>query len=233
MSTYATYASSLQAGDLAPGTARNAGTSLKPYRSKQYELGYKAKLASVDLTAAIFRIERPFATIDAADQNFKNTGDQVNRGLELSAIGEIAPNLTLFGGLTLLDARLENTPLASTNDKRYVGAAKVKGNALVEYRVPAVQGLVAMFNYQFSGARPANDTNTQEAPGYNLIDIGARYATPFGGYPVTLRLAVNNVTDRKYWSTIAPSNLTGANTGNLLAHLGSPRTVLGSVSVEF
>ena len=51
--------------------------------------------------------------------------------------------------------------------------------------------------------------------------------------PVTWRFAVNNVTNRQYWSTIAPSNLTGANTGNLLAHLGSPRTVLASVSVDF
>ena len=39
MTTYFTYASALQAGDLAPGTAENAGVSLAPYRSKEYELG--------------------------------------------------------------------------------------------------------------------------------------------------------------------------------------------------
>jgi iron complex outermembrane receptor protein len=50
---------------------------------------------------------------------------------------------------------------------------------------------------------------------------------------VTWRLAVDNVTDRSYWSTVAPSNLTGANTGNLLAHFGTPRTVLAAVSVDF
>jgi iron complex outermembrane receptor protein len=50
---------------------------------------------------------------------------------------------------------------------------------------------------------------------------------------VTWRLAVDNLTDRNYWSTIAPSNLTGANTGNLLAHFGTPRTVLAAVSVDF
>jgi iron complex outermembrane receptor protein len=233
MTAYVTYGSSLQAGDLAPGTAANAGAGLAPYRSKQYEVGYKWALDKVNLTAALFRIKRPFASIDPADRVYKITGEQLNRGLELSAVGEVVHGLTVYGGLALLNARLQHTPLASTNDKIYVGAAKVKGNALFEYQVPAVPGLVASLNYQFSGRRAANDTNSQFAPGYNLFDIGARYTSTIMEKSVALRLAVNNVTDRHYWSTIAPSNLTGANTGNLLAHLGAPRTVLASVSVDF
>ena len=232
MTLYGTYASSLQAGDLAPGTAANAGAGLSPYRSTEYELGYKLALEKINLTAALFRIERPFANIDPADRVFKLSGEQVNRGLELSAVGEVFRGLTVYGGVTLLDARLEHTPLASTNDKTYVGAAKVRGNVLLEYQVPSIAGLVATFNYQFSGSRAANDTNTQTAPGYNLFDVGARYVSTVVSRPVTLRLAVNNVTDRHYWSTIAPSNLTGTNTGNLLAHLGAPRTVLASVSID-
>jgi iron complex outermembrane receptor protein len=123
--------------------------------------------------------------------------------------------------------------LASTNDKRFVGAPKVKGNVLFEYTIPAVAGLVASFDYQFSGSRAGNDTNTQTVAGYNLFDVGARYASTIAGKPGTWRLAVNNILDRQYWSTVAPSNLTGTNTGNLVAHLGAPRTVLGSVAIEF
>lgn len=233
MSAYVTYASSLQSGDLAPGTAANAGSSLTPYRSKQFEIGYKAAFAKIDFTAAAFRLERPFASIDSADQIFKITGQQVNRGLELSSVGQVADSLTMYGGITLLDARLEDTPVAATDGKRYVGAAKVKGNVLLEYRIPRLPSLVTSFNYQFSSSRPANDTNTQSAPGYDLFDIGARFTSTIARSPVVWRLAVNNVTNRQYWSTIAPSNLTGANTGNLLAHLGAPRTVLASMSVGF
>jgi iron complex outermembrane receptor protein len=233
MSTYLTYASSLQAGDLAPGTATNAGSSLPPYRSEQYEVGYKSSFAKIDFTAALFRIERPFATIDPGDRTFKITGQQVNRGLELSSVGALTEALTLYGGITLLDARLEDTPVPATDGKRYVGAAKVKGNALLEYRIPRAPKFVTSFNYQFSSSRPANDTNTQSAPGYNLFDIGARLISTIGRSPVTWRLAVNNVTNEHYWSTIAPSNLTGANTGSLLAHLGSPRTLLATMSVAF
>jgi iron complex outermembrane receptor protein len=233
MSTYFTYASSLQAGDLAPGTAANAGQSLAPYRSKEYELGYKASFTLIDVTAALFRIERPFANIDPTDNVFKISGEQVNRGLELSAVGRIVDDLTVVGGITFLDPRLEHTPLVSTNDKLYVGAPKVKGNVLVEYSVPALAGLTAEFDYQFSGPRAGNDANSFTVAGYNLFDLGARYTTQILKTTAVWRLAVDNITDRNYYSTVSPSNLTGANTGNLLAHLGSPRTVLASLSVYF
>jgi iron complex outermembrane receptor protein len=103
----------------------------------------------------------------------------------------------------------------------------------VEYHVPTVPGLTATLDYQFSGPRAGDDTNSFTVAGYDLIDVGARYSSIFGRIPVTWRLAVDNVADRHYWSTIGPSDLTGANTGNLLAHFGSPRTVLASASMTF
>jgi iron complex outermembrane receptor protein len=133
----------------------------------------------------------------------------------------------------LLDAKLEHTPLPTTNDKIYVGAPKIKGNTLVEYNIPTVPGLVAVFDWQYTGPRAANDTNSFFVAGYNLFDLGARYSSTMMTKKVTWRLSVDNVADRNYWSTVAPSNLTGANTGSLLAHLGSPRTVLASASVDF
>jgi iron complex outermembrane receptor protein len=63
--------------------------------------------------------------------------------------------------------------------------------------------------------------------------VGARYTSTILTTRVTWRLAVDNVADRHYWSTVAPSNLTGANTGSLLAHFGSPRTVLAAASIDF
>jgi iron complex outermembrane receptor protein len=233
MTLYATFASSLQAGDLAPAGTVNAGTSLAPYRSKEYEVGYKASLAKIDFTAALFRIQRPFANINLADNIFEISGLQVNRGLELSAVGELVSGLTVYGGVTLLDAKLEHTPLATSNDKIYVGAPKVKGNTLFEYHFPAAQGLVASFDWQFTGPRAANDTNSFFVAGYNLFDLGARYTSTVLTKSVTWRLALDNLADKHYWSTVAPSNLTGANTGNLLAHFGSPRTVLASMSIDF
>jgi len=233
MSVYATYTNSLQAGDLAPAGTINAGDSLAPYRSKQYEVGYKADFETINFTAALFDLERPFANVNTLNNTFEITGTQVNKGLELSAVGEVVTGLTMYGGITLLNSILEDTPLASTNDKLYVGTPKVKGNVLLEYHLPTVPGLVATFDYQFSGPRPGDDANQFEAAGYSLFDVGARYTRKMWGTPVAWRLAVENVTDRHYWSTIGPSNLTGANTGNLVAHDGAPRTLQASVTVKF
>jgi iron complex outermembrane receptor protein len=236
MTLYATWASSLQPGDLAPNSTpplKNAGQSLAPYRSKEYEVGYKLSLEKIDFTAAVFRIQRPFANINTVDNEFEISGEQVNRGIELSAVGEALPNLRVYGGLTLLDAKLENTAVAATNNQIYVGAPKIKGNTLFEYSIPAVPGLVATFDWQFSGPRAADDTNSFFVAGYNLFDVGTRYNSSILGKNVTFRLSVDNVTDRHYWSTVAPSNLTGTNSGNLLAHFGSPRTVLAAVSMDF
>jgi iron complex outermembrane receptor protein len=236
MMLYTTWANSLQAGDLAPAGTLNAGTSLAPYRSTEWEVGYKVSLAKVDFTAAVFRIDRPFANtvaVTGGNKVFEISGDQVNKGLEFSAVGDVVENLRVYGGVTLLNARLENTPTLATNDKYYVGAPKVKGNTLWEYSIPAVPGLVAAFDWQFSGTRPANDTNSFFVAGYNLFDIGARYNSTILTKKVTWRLAVENVTDKSYWSTVAPSNLTGANTGILLAHFGTPRTLLADVSFDF
>jgi iron complex outermembrane recepter protein len=233
MTAYFTYASSLQAGDVAPGTAANAGVGLAPYRSDEYEVGFKASLAKIDFTAALFRVERPFANTDPSDNVFKISGDQVSRGLELSAVGEVVRNLAVYGGLTLLNDKLEQTGLAATDDKTFVGAPKVKGNVLFEYHLPAVAGLVTSLDWQFSGTRAGNDTNSFVAAGYSLFDVGARYTQTLFAKSFTWRLAVDNLADRHYWSTIGPSNLTGTDTGNLLAHLGSPRTVLASASVDF
>jgi hypothetical protein len=63
MTIYTTWANSLQAGDLAPAGTVNAGTSLAPYRSTEWEAGYKVSLAKIDFTAAVFRIDRHSPTL--------------------------------------------------------------------------------------------------------------------------------------------------------------------------
>src|SRR5665213_1348813 len=232
-SLYATYENSLLAGDLAPAGTVDAGVSLPPYRTKQYEVGYKLNFDKINFTAALFEIKRPFANINPLDNVFQISGEQVNKGLELSAVGQVIDGLTMYCGITLLKSKLHNTPLAATNDQPYVGTAKVKGNVLFEYHVSALTGLVAILDYQFAGPRPGDDTDQFTVAGYNLIDLGGRYTLKMWGTPVAWRLAVENVTDRHYWSTIGPSNITGANTGSEVAHLGAPRTLDASVSVKF
>lgn len=237
MSVYASYGSSVQPGDTvsATSTYKNAGQVLAPYRSEQYELGYKATVAKVDLTSAVFRLERPFAAPDTAANVYTEMGNQRNWGVELTAKGKVTDDLTLFGGVTWLDARMEDlkgTPYSGNEGNRVVGVPEWRANVMAEYRLPFVDGLTATANVHYTGRRPANAENTSWADGFATLDFGARYETEIKGHTVAFRAGVDNVFDEKYWLSIN-GNMNGTTGATNTAYLGSPRTFKLSASVKF
>ena len=121
------------------------------------------------------------------------------------AIGQLSDLFTIYGGVTLLDPEVRGTGNPATNGKQYAGMPKVRSNILLEYRVPQVVGLVATFDWQYVDRRPGNDTNTTWTPSYSTFDIGARSVAPILSKMTTWRIAVNNVSNTHYWSTIGPS----------------------------
>ena len=81
ITTYYTYADSLQQGDSAPAGTVNQGQTLAPYRSNQNELGAKFDFGRFNLNTALYRIERPYA-FTGSDNVFSVKGTQINRGIE-------------------------------------------------------------------------------------------------------------------------------------------------------
>ena len=233
MTVYGTYGSSLQQGDIAASTAANPGTALPPYRSAQTEVGYKLALSRMNVSTAVFWLDRPFANIDPADNVFKVSGDQVNRGVEAMVSGRLTDRLAVYGGLTALDPSLTKTGNATTDNKQFGGIPAYKSSLLTEYRVPLGTETVLSLTWQCIGRRPIDDINSTWTPAYNVVDLGMRYARPFMSRTTTWRIGVNNVTDIHYWSTLGPGNITGTNVGSYTAHLGAPRTFAASMAVAF
>lgn len=234
MTIYGSFANSLQQGDFAStgSVTPDGGNALAPYRSKQWELGYKVALEKVNLSAALFRIERPFAY--AANGIFQVQGDQRNQGLELMASGSLTRDLTLYGGVTYLDPKLLNTSNPATSNKQILGLPRLMSNLLFDYRIAAVPGLALNFNVNYMGSREADHANTYKVDGYTVADIGARYTTQLMGRATTWRLAINNVTDERYWANITPTGQNGyTGTNNGTGTLGSPRMVRASMQVDF
>lgn len=238
ITTYLTYADSLQQGDFAPTGTANAGESLAPYRSKQWEIGYKQQLQAfagsrLNLGAALFRIERPFAMTDSSDNRYKELGEQVNRGLELTAAGDATRNLSFFGGLTYLDPKLVDSGSAATSDKQILGLARFVANTFWEYHLSSVPGLFVNLNLNHVSRRPGNNTNSTWVSGYTVADIGARYVHKLLGKTATWRLNVNNVSDERYWANITPSGQNGySGAGNGTGTLGAPRTLMASLQFD-
>ncbi|MBJ9121268.1 MULTISPECIES: TonB-dependent receptor [Citrobacter] len=231
---YVSYAESLEQGGTAPTNSdvKNAGQTLDPYRSKQYEMGLKADVSGMNLGAALFRLERPFAYVDPGDNVYKEQGNQVNNGLELTASGNVWQGLNIYSGVTLLDPKLKDTVSDTTSDKRVVGVPKVQANVLAEYSLPSMPEWVYSANVHYTGKRAANDTNTAWASSYTTWDLGTRYTTKISSVPTTFRVVVNNVFDKHYWASIFPSGTDGDN-GSPSAFIGSGREVRASVTFDF
>jgi iron complex outermembrane receptor protein len=232
MTVYGSYGSSLQQGDVAPTTVANPGQALPPYRSRQIEAGYKIAVSGIRMSAAVFRLRRPFANIDA-DNVFSISGEQINYGVEATLSGRLAQRLILYGGFTALDPTLQQTGNPATDGRQFVGIPRFKSSVLTEYQLPAGAGTFVSLNWQTLGRRPIDDVNSSWTPAANIVDLGVRYARTIARKPTVWRFGVNNVGDVHYWSTLGPGNITGTNVGSYTGHLGAPRTVVASMEFPF
>lgn len=225
---YANYMESLEKGGTAPLTAGgravvNAGAILPPLLSKQAELGVKAELGHMLLTGALFQIDKGLqytdTTTNPAAPVYVQDGRQVHKGVEFTASGRALPGLTLWGGVTLLDAQVtRQTSNPALQGKTPANVAEVQAKLYAEQDIAAVPGLALTGGVLYTGKQQRDALNTQQLPAYTLLDAGLRYAAKVSGKPVVWRLSVANLTDRQYW-------LNGT-------YLGRPRTVSLSAQVD-
>ena len=238
-SVYLSHADTLQPGDAAPTGTANEGEVLDPYRSKQWELGYKVRLAEVDVTAAVFRIERPFGYTDSAVQIdgkplYHRAGKQRNHGAEFSVTGNVGRDLTLTAGLAWLDPRMISTASAASRDKRIVGLSRWSAGLGADLRIAAVPGLSANLQFNAVDRRPANYANTDWIGGYGRTDVGVRYQHTLLQHDAVWRFTVYNVTNQRYWTNVVAGGLNGySGAGNASAAVGDPRTMLLTLTLGF
>jgi iron complex outermembrane receptor protein len=233
LTTYATAARSVEQGEQAPAGTANANQFLAPYHDRQYEVGAKyAAGADLLLTAAAFHMTRPLATT-GTDNLFAVAGTQTNNGLELFAQGTLRRDLSILGGITYVDATLNGTGNAATNDKLVVGVPKFKSDFVLDYHPDVVAGLSFTGALHYEDRRAATNTNTSFAPAFVTLDAGVRYSV---GVPdhhhATLRLQLLNATDKFYYASVADGNIVGSPGANT-AYLGAPRTVMASLEFDY
>lgn len=222
LSFYANYIEGLSPGATAPLTASNAGEILSPYQTRQIEVGAKWELGDFTTTLALFQIEKPNAYTDPVTNVFGAYGEQRNRGVELNIFGEVRPGLRVLGGVTYIDPKMTKALNPAEEGKVAAGTPAFMAKFGVEYDVDAVPGLTLTGSVNHTGKRYVNAQNTLSLPDFTTLDLGARYTTEIGSRPLTVRAAVQNVTNEAYWA------------GGSLAHgFGPPRTFLLSATMDF
>lgn len=225
---YGNYIEGLTSGSLVSDThATNYGDVIPPLQTKQVELGVKWDLGTWTNTLAVYQIKKP-STINVytGDTQYyvDGQGEQRNRGVEWSVFGEVTKGVRLLGGVAFTDGELTRTARGVNQGNTPPGSPKWKVNLGGEWDVPGVAGLTLSGTVIYNSAAWINAANTQRAPSWTRLDLGARYATQLASYPVTFRATLQNATNRAYWD---------ASWRDGLAILGAPRTFLLSASVDF
>jgi iron complex outermembrane receptor protein len=222
-SVYGSYAEGLEKGGTAPATAANANQAQPPRVSKQIELGYKKDFGTAQVAAALFRIDRALEYVDPASNVYVQNGRQRHIGLELSASGQIAPDLNVVASALLMRPTVNND---SFNGKRATGVPERSVSLYANWRVPAYQPLTLSAGMQYKSAQWLDLANTQKIDAFTVFDLGATLDMKAAwAVPGKLRLAIDNVTDKAYWSTVSY--------GGCCIGKGEPRTVKLSASFDF
>lgn len=217
---YASYVESLEQGATVDSIYANGGSLLRPLRSRQYEIGVKSEHERWSANAALFRIERGAAY--ANDQNvYVQDGDSIYEGIEAGGSVKLGRGWQVAGDVMLLDTWYAKGQ--SYEGNRVAGAPKFVAAARVTYDVPVVPGLQVGVDAKYTGNTEVRPAGNLETGGYMLVNVGANYMTRIGGHDVTLRAAIDNVTNRRYWmyqysDYIAP---------------GDPRTVSLNAQIDF
>jgi len=218
---YGSYVESLEAGSIVSPIYQNANSVLSPIKSKQYEFGVKTQQDDWSATAALFRIDRGAAYV-TPDNVYVQNGRVRYQGLELGAIGKVAHDWTVGTNLMLLDSEYQRTA-AIQEGNRVAAAPRYVVAMEMAYDVPAVPGLTLGMDGKYIGRSNLKSNGTLPVPSYFVFNAGANYRTRVSSYPVTLRLAVNNIGNKRYWYSQGEDGLL----------IGTPRTVALNAKFEF
>ena len=228
LSLYANYMEGLSQGKIAPSTSVNEDEIFPPFISRQVEVGAKYDAGPFAVTAAVFRIKQPAYETNATTRVFGPNGKRENKGVELSVFGEPLDGFRLLGGVMYIDSELTHTTNGAFDGNRAPATPKYNVNLGAEWDVPTVQGLTLTSRGIYSSSQYLDQSNNKEIDSWERFDVGARYAFKVDNKTITLRGNVENVADKRYWSSAGASD--DSEPGLTLS---TPRTYLLSATVDF
>lgn len=224
LALYASVASGLEEGGVAPGSAANRGTASPSIRTRQWDAGVRYALTdALGLIAGVFEVRKPYWGVDPGNV-FRRLGEQRSRGIEMSVTGELAPGLNLVAGTVLLQPRISGVEVdAGLIGRTPVGQTRRLIIASAEWQLPWLRGLAVDAGITSVGSRMASTDNRLAIPARSVLDLGARQAFTVGRARATLRLQIGNALDNYGWRTgSAP-----------LFVYNAPRRYAASLAVDF
>jgi catecholate siderophore receptor len=206
VSVYASFStSSNPAGEQLDSTAADYGglaaglENLEPERNKAYELGAKWEFSPELLaTAAVFQIDKENARENVGGGVYQLVGKLRARGLEFGVAGNITSRWSVFGGYTLLDAKITESNNPANVGSRFPNVPKYTYSMLSSYNLTDWLRIGGQAYYQGKLFGGTYATTATSVPGYWRFDAVAE--ARFG--KVDVRLNVLNIFDKRYYDAI-------------------------------
>ncbi|CRM11038.1 Ferric hydroxamate uptake [Pseudomonas sp. 44 R 15] len=179
--------------------AQVTGQTFTPTEGKQYEVGvrYQPKDSNMLLSAAVYELTQTnVLKQDPATDEFRQTGEERSRGLELEAKADITPALSVIATYAYTDARTTKSAIAAevgqrTDETPYHQAALWTRYDFVNWGIPK---LTVGAGARYMGTTQASGMDSA-MPAYTLFDAMARYRID-EHWDVTVN--ANNLTDKRY-----------------------------------
>ncbi|RMR00456.1 TonB-dependent siderophore receptor [Pseudomonas savastanoi pv. glycinea] len=126
---------------------------------------------------------------------------KVNKGVELNVFGEPIEGLRLMAGGTRMTSELKKTAGGLTDGNHAIGLPTFQLNASVDWDVPGLEGAALSARMLRTGGQYADQATNLSLPTWNRFDAGARYKLKVDQMDLTLRVNVENITDKNYWAS--------------------------------
>ncbi|HEX6834659.1 MAG TPA: TonB-dependent receptor, partial [Rudaea sp.] len=202
-------------------TVTNFTQALPPESNRSYEIGAKWDLMDdrLDVTAALFEVEKTNARTQVSTSEYALTGDVRVRGGEIGVVGHLTEAWQVYAGYTRLNARIVS---ARDGTQGNVPANTPQNSASLwnSYRLSDDWEIGGGATYL--SQRYAANNNFVSVGGYTRWDAMVAWHQP----QYDLRLNLLNLTDRQYFDALIPSD-----GGRSIPGIG--RTLLLSADYKF
>lgn len=175
---------------------------LPPETNEAFEVGAKYDFfnGNLSLTGALFQITKNNARTLNADGTYTAQGQVRVKGIRTGIAGSITPEWQVFGGYTLLDARIINGIGANTTGRIPLNTPRDSMTLWTTYTFDKKWEIGGGPTYQ--GMRYANNTNTVIVPDFIRFDATAAYKTE----KYDVRLNIFNLTNVYYFEQVMASD---------------------------
>jgi iron complex outermembrane receptor protein len=221
------------------GTTNGMGqgnTFLPPQTAQQWEGGFKTSFFDDRLSTTISYYnltKQNIPTTDPANPTFSiAAGEAQSRGVEMDIKGEILPGWKGIATYAYTETEVlkENNPNTIPVGSRLRGIPEHTSTlwSTYDFQKDYLRGFKVGAGVELVSAKKASlDKNDFNFAGFGVVDLLASYTRNVAKSKVTLQLNVTNLLDKEY------THDGFAGPGQTRATWGTPRSLMGSVKVEF